>query len=261
MSKSSSSPAGIIDMLEDPARSAKKIRSAVTDTGREVVFDRGDEAGRVQPADHLLRAHRPQHRRPGAEQYAAAGYGDLKKDLAEVVGEFVTPIQERTRELPRRPGAPERRAPAGRGEGRARSRRRRCATSTSGSASSPRRCKVGPCLPIGALPSRSPALGHPAPGLLAVGDVTATMIPTHDPGARGERRGAARHRGPPRRGGGGLAGFGVHLARGHSARLAGGVRDPGRGISCASRASAVRRGSLDVPLSTLPPARDHRAPP
>lgn len=34
MSKSSSSPAGIINLLEDPARSAKKIRSAVTDTGR-----------------------------------------------------------------------------------------------------------------------------------------------------------------------------------------------------------------------------------
>src|SRR6266480_2543205 len=39
MSKSASSPNGIIDLLEDPARSAKKIRSAVTDTGREIVFD------------------------------------------------------------------------------------------------------------------------------------------------------------------------------------------------------------------------------
>ncbi len=33
MSKSASSPAGIIELLDDPARSAKKIRSAVTDTG------------------------------------------------------------------------------------------------------------------------------------------------------------------------------------------------------------------------------------
>ena len=59
MSKSSSSPAGIIDLLEDPARSAKKIRSAVTDTGREIVFDAETKPGRVQPAHHLLRAHRP----------------------------------------------------------------------------------------------------------------------------------------------------------------------------------------------------------
>src|SRR5437764_1017963 len=39
MSKSVSSPNGIVDLLEDPARSAKKIRSAVTDTGREIIFD------------------------------------------------------------------------------------------------------------------------------------------------------------------------------------------------------------------------------
>jgi tryptophanyl-tRNA synthetase len=36
MSKSASSPAGVIWLLEDPASVRKKIRSAVTDTGREV---------------------------------------------------------------------------------------------------------------------------------------------------------------------------------------------------------------------------------
>ena len=36
MSKSASSPAGIIEMLDDPKVSAKKIRSAVTDSGSEV---------------------------------------------------------------------------------------------------------------------------------------------------------------------------------------------------------------------------------
>src|SRR5437773_1383563 len=39
MSKSVSSPNGIIDLLEDPVRSAKKIRSAVTDTGRDITYD------------------------------------------------------------------------------------------------------------------------------------------------------------------------------------------------------------------------------
>src|SRR5437773_2006030 len=39
MSKSASTPNGIIDLLADPARSAKKIRSAVTDAGREVSYD------------------------------------------------------------------------------------------------------------------------------------------------------------------------------------------------------------------------------
>src|SRR5262245_59172125 len=39
MSKSASSPAGLVELLEDPAKAAKKIRSAVTDTGREIIFD------------------------------------------------------------------------------------------------------------------------------------------------------------------------------------------------------------------------------
>jgi tryptophanyl-tRNA synthetase len=33
------------------------------------------------------------------EQFAGRGYGDLKKELAEVVTDFVTPVRARTREL------------------------------------------------------------------------------------------------------------------------------------------------------------------
>ncbi|MET8119272.1 tryptophan--tRNA ligase [Micromonospora sp. NPDC005189] len=96
MSKSSSSPAGIIDLLEDPARSAKKIRSAVTDTGREVVFDAATKPG----VSNLLTIHSALSGRSIDElvaAYAGRGYGDLKKELAEVVADFVRPIQERTR--------------------------------------------------------------------------------------------------------------------------------------------------------------------
>ena len=96
MSKSASSPNGIIELLEDPARSAKKIKSAVTDTGREIVFDAENKPGVSQPADDLLRADRPRRSTSWSRRTTARGYGDLKKDLAEVVVEFVTPIQERT---------------------------------------------------------------------------------------------------------------------------------------------------------------------
>ncbi|MEU8087284.1 tryptophan--tRNA ligase [Micromonospora sp. NPDC049101] len=96
MSKSSSSPAGIIDLLEDPARSAKKIRSAVTDTGREIVFDAETKPG----VSNLLTIHSALSGR-GIDELVAAfagrGYGDLKKELAEVVADFVRPVQERTR--------------------------------------------------------------------------------------------------------------------------------------------------------------------
>ncbi|MEV4215184.1 tryptophan--tRNA ligase [Micromonospora sp. NPDC049662] len=96
MSKSSSSPAGIIDLLEDPARSAKKIRSAVTDTGREIVFDAETKPG----VSNLLTIYSALSGR-GIDDlvsaFAGRGYGDLKKELADQVAEFVRPIQERTR--------------------------------------------------------------------------------------------------------------------------------------------------------------------
>ncbi|WP_329104534.1 tryptophan--tRNA ligase [Micromonospora sp. NBC_01699] len=96
MSKSASSPAGLIELLDDPAKSAKKIRSAVTDTGREIVFDREQKPG----VSNLLTIYAALTGRSIEElvsAYEGKGYGDLKKDLAAVVTEFVTPIQERTR--------------------------------------------------------------------------------------------------------------------------------------------------------------------
>ena len=45
MSKSSSSPQGIIDVLEDPASIRKKISRAVTDSGGEIRADEEDKPG------------------------------------------------------------------------------------------------------------------------------------------------------------------------------------------------------------------------
>ena len=98
MSKSASSPAGIIEMLDDPKVSAKKIRSAVTDSGSEVTFDVEGKPG----ISNLLTIYSALTGRAISsieEAYEGRGYGDLKKDLAEVVVEFVTPFRERTLEL------------------------------------------------------------------------------------------------------------------------------------------------------------------
>ncbi|MGA8116708.1 MAG: tryptophan--tRNA ligase [Actinocatenispora sp.] len=95
MSKSASSPNGIIELLDEPKRSAKKIRSAVTDTGREIVYDRANKPG----VSNLLTIYSALAGRPVADlesEYAGRGYGDLKKDLGEVVAEFTQPIRERT---------------------------------------------------------------------------------------------------------------------------------------------------------------------
>ncbi len=91
-------PAGCIDLLDEPAVSAKKIRSAVTDTGREIVADPVDKPG----VTNLLTIHSALSGRSIAdleEHFAGRGYGDLKKELAEVVTEFVTPVRARTQEL------------------------------------------------------------------------------------------------------------------------------------------------------------------
>ncbi|VXB04882.1 tryptophan--tRNA ligase [Nocardioides sp. AX2bis] len=95
MSKSASSPAGIVEMLDEPRVSAKKIRSAVTDSGSEVRFDAAEKPG----VSNLLTIYAALTGAPVVdleEQYAGRGYGDLKKDLAEVVVEFVTPFRDRT---------------------------------------------------------------------------------------------------------------------------------------------------------------------
>ncbi|WP_433056353.1 tryptophan--tRNA ligase [Dactylosporangium sp. CS-033363] len=95
MSKSASAANGLIELLDEPARSAKKIRSAVTDTGREIIFDPVNKAG----VSNLLTIYAALSGRTIDELVAAydgKGYGDLKKDLAEVVTEFVKPIQQRT---------------------------------------------------------------------------------------------------------------------------------------------------------------------
>lgn len=98
MSKSAATEAGLINLLDDPKVSAKKIRSAVTDSDREVRYDVETKPGvsnllSIQAAvtgvaiDALV------------EGYAGRGYGDLKKDTADAVVEYVTPIKARVDEL------------------------------------------------------------------------------------------------------------------------------------------------------------------
>jgi tryptophanyl-tRNA synthetase len=96
MSKSSSSPGGIVELLDDPKVSLKKIRSAVTDTGREIVYDPENKPG----VSNLLAIYSALAGRPLTElteELAGKGYGDLKKAVGEVLVEFVTPVQQRVR--------------------------------------------------------------------------------------------------------------------------------------------------------------------
>jgi len=103
MSKSSSSPGGIVELLDDPKVSAKKIRSAVTDSETEVRFDPEHKPG-VSNLLTIYSALTGDDVQTLADKYAGKGYGDLKKDLADVVVDFVTPFRDRTLELVEDPG-------------------------------------------------------------------------------------------------------------------------------------------------------------
>lgn len=98
MSKSSASDAGVVRLLDDPAKTAKKIRSAVTDTGREIRFDRAEKPG-VSNLLTILSAFEGTAVPALEERYAGRGYGDLKKDVAETVTGVFEPIRARTLEL------------------------------------------------------------------------------------------------------------------------------------------------------------------
>ena len=98
MSKSASSAAGLLELLDDPAVNAKKIKSAVTDTGREIIHDPDNKPG----VSNLLviRSALTETSLDKLEaQYAGAGYGQLKGDVADAVEAVVGPIRVRTREL------------------------------------------------------------------------------------------------------------------------------------------------------------------
>jgi tryptophanyl-tRNA synthetase len=98
MSKSSSTPQGIIDVLEEPASIRKKIGRAVTDLGSEVKADDAAKPG----ITNLLRIYAALGDTDVAaleQRYAGSGYGAFKKDLAEVVVGALAPVRERTQAM------------------------------------------------------------------------------------------------------------------------------------------------------------------
>ncbi|WP_082043686.1 tryptophan--tRNA ligase [Mobilicoccus massiliensis] len=95
---SKTAPAGSIDLLADLKVTSKRIRSAVTDPGREVRYDEVEKPG----VSNLLRIYSALDGRSIDQlerDYEGSGYGDLKKDLAEVVVGVLGPIRERATEL------------------------------------------------------------------------------------------------------------------------------------------------------------------
>lgn len=98
MSKSAESLSGLIEILDTPQANTKKIKSAVTDTGREVIFDSAQKSG----ISNLLTIFSALTGRTIVDiqnDFVGKGYGDFKGAVAEVVVDYLTPVRERTLEL------------------------------------------------------------------------------------------------------------------------------------------------------------------
>jgi len=89
---SKSSPGGSLDLLADVKASVKRIKSAVTDTGREIKFDEAAKPG-VSNLLTLLAVFTGTSIPDLEIAYQGKGYGDLKGDLAEAFAAFVLPLQ------------------------------------------------------------------------------------------------------------------------------------------------------------------------
>jgi tryptophanyl-tRNA synthetase len=97
MSKSSPVPASYIALLDDPDTIRRKIRRAKTDSGTEIV------ASPDKPAiTNLLEIYAVITGKTVTEveeMYRGKGYGDFKRDLAEVLVEALSPIRQWALEL------------------------------------------------------------------------------------------------------------------------------------------------------------------
>jgi len=98
MSKSASSMAGVIELLDSPEVTLKKFKSSVTDDGKEVKFDEKSKPG----ISNLLTIHSALSGKSIQDlegEFSSKGYGEFKAAVAEVVISKLEPIGKRTREL------------------------------------------------------------------------------------------------------------------------------------------------------------------
>ena len=98
MSKSASSMAGVIELLDTPEATLKKFKSSVTDNGKEIKFDEKLKPG----ISNLLTIHSALSGKSISDlesEFSGKGYGDFKSAVAEVVIAKLEPISKRTNEL------------------------------------------------------------------------------------------------------------------------------------------------------------------
>lgn len=98
MSKSTDNPESAIFMLDSPDAIRRKIKHAVTDSGREVRYDPENKPA-ISNLMEIYSLCAGETLQQVADRYSGRGYGEFKKDLAEVVINRLAPLQARYHEL------------------------------------------------------------------------------------------------------------------------------------------------------------------
>lgn len=98
MSKSAASASGVIELMDAPEINAKKIKSAVTDTGREVKFDFENKPG-ISNLMTIYSSVTSKNLSEIESEFAGKGYGDFKGAVADATVEYLRPMRDRALEL------------------------------------------------------------------------------------------------------------------------------------------------------------------
>jgi len=102
MSKSSSSPNGLIEIMDEPKAIAKRIKSATTDSETVIRFDPEAKPG-VSNLLTIYAAFTGRDVQDIVADYEGKMYGHLKGDLADIVVAALAPVRERTLEWEAQP--------------------------------------------------------------------------------------------------------------------------------------------------------------
>ncbi len=92
MSKSDENEKGVLFLLDDENVIRKKIKRAVTDNENQIAFS--DSQQGIKNLITIYSKLKPCTIEEIVEEYSGKGYGDLKKDLAELVIERLKPFKE-----------------------------------------------------------------------------------------------------------------------------------------------------------------------
>jgi tryptophanyl-tRNA synthetase len=98
MSTTRGAPQGVVRMIDEPDVIRKKFKTAVTDSGRDVLHDPTDKAG-ISNLIEILSVATGDSIPEIESRYDGAGYGQFKDDVGEAVVQLLAPIQARYEEL------------------------------------------------------------------------------------------------------------------------------------------------------------------